>query len=143
DFAVIEEDQQNQMVLSAKESVLAEGLKGGRHAEAVETLFGLMSDDGISKAINSALFEGARLEPVLADVGSAKDRLRKEVNFAGASPEDIARDVVAKTALTAEVVRHLVKCLKGDAEKKSSCIDLLARLDPDNLSTEGLRSVFF
>ncbi|NMA98525.1 MAG: double-strand break repair helicase AddA [Phyllobacteriaceae bacterium] len=143
DFAVIEEDQQTQMVLSAKERVLAEGLKGGRHAEAVETLFGLMSDDTIEKAINSALFEGPRLEPVLADVGGAKARLRKAVNFSGATPEDIARDGVARTALTAEVVSNLVKCLKGDPDKKSSCADLLARLDPDNLSLDGLRSVFF
>ena len=48
DFAVIEEDRQANMLLAAREEVLAEGLRGGDHAEAVETLFGLLSDHAIA-----------------------------------------------------------------------------------------------
>src|SRR5690606_12633331 len=95
DFAVIEEERQVQMVLSARESVLAEGLRGGAHAEAVEVLFGLLSDDAIAKAINSALAEGARLKPVLADSAGAKRRLRDLVGHDGTSAEAILEGVLA------------------------------------------------
>src|SRR5690606_16969446 len=76
DFSVIEEDQQNQMIMAARESVLADGLRGGENRAAVETLFGLMSDYAIGEAINSGLSLGARLDGVLADPEAAKARLR-------------------------------------------------------------------
>src|SRR4051812_38263263 len=40
DFTVIEDDERAGMILSAREMVLAAGLKEGTHADAVETLFG-------------------------------------------------------------------------------------------------------
>src|SRR5690606_30051948 len=59
DFSVIEEDRQVNMLLAARQSVLAEGLRGGANAAAVETLFGLISDHAIAEAIGAALGEGA------------------------------------------------------------------------------------
>ena len=143
DFAVIEDERQIQMVLSARESVLAEGLRGGAHAEAVEILFGLLSDDSIAKAINSALGEGARLRAVVADIGGAKRRLRELVGYDGASVETIAQGVLANRLLTPSLLKELVSCLKGDPAGNSRCADLLARLDPDHPSVDGLRAAFF
>ena len=144
DFAVIEEDRQVQMVQAARESVLAEGLAGGAHAEAVETLFGLMSDETIGQAIQAALAEGARLKPVLADIAGAKARLRRFVGHEdGASPDVIESRINASTSLTPDVARSIVSRLNGNPEGNSRCIDLLARLDPDNPTIEGLRAAFF
>ena len=61
DFSVIEEEERAGMVLAAREMVLASGLKGGAHAEAVETLFGLLSDFAIAEAIDAALADGRKL----------------------------------------------------------------------------------
>lgn len=143
DFAVIEEDRQAQMLLAAREGVLAEGLRGFAHAEAVETLFGLLSDDTIAKAINSALSEGARLKPVVADIAAARTRLRVLVGYDGASLEDIQHRLLAERLLSPGDTRRLVECLNGDPQGNTRCADLLARLDPDNPSIEGLRAVFF
>jgi ATP-dependent helicase/nuclease subunit A len=61
DFSVIEETEQVQLIMSAREAVLAEGLRGGANSAAVETLFHVMSDHHIGEAINAALSQGARL----------------------------------------------------------------------------------
>ncbi len=142
DFSVIEDDQQVQMVLSARESVLAEGLRGGAHAGAVEVLFGLMSDDALAKAINSALSEGARLKPLLVDIPAAKQRLRDLAKVKD-SAESVRQGFVAGTLLTPSVLKTLVSCLNGNPDGNSRCADLLARLDPDNPTLEGLRAAFF
>src|SRR5690606_26193338 len=47
DFAVIEDEQRDGMILAAREAVLAEGLRGGANSAAVETLFALMGDEAI------------------------------------------------------------------------------------------------
>ena len=44
DFGVIEDDERDAMLLEARETVLAAGLRGSGEAAAVETLFGLLSD---------------------------------------------------------------------------------------------------
>lgn len=142
DFAVIEDERQVQMVLSAREGVLAEGLRGGENAGGVETLFGLMSDDAITKAINSALAEGARLKPLLGDIAGAKLRLRQLVNVTG-SVESIRGAFLSDSALSPDVIRNVVRCLNGNPDGNSRCADLLARLDPDNPTLEGLRAAFF
>src|SRR5690606_24512953 len=143
DFAVIEDERQVQMVLSARESVLAEGLRGGAHAEAVETLFGLMSDEAIAKSINSALGDGARLKPVLADVPAAKARLRRLVGYDGEPPDSIRERLVANRLLTPGVTRMLIERLNGDPGGNRRCTDLLARLDPEHPTVDGLRAAFF
>jgi ATP-dependent helicase/nuclease subunit A len=142
DFAVIEEDRQTQMVMAARDAVLAEGLRGGQHANAVETLFGLLSDHAIGEAINSALGEGARLDPVLADPESAKARLRNLVGHTGDPVEAVEARLAAETLLGPAILRDLVsRCQAnpgGDA-----CVDLLARLDPERPHPALLRQAFF
>src|SRR5690606_7343577 len=49
----------------------------------------------------------------------------------------------SSTSLTPDVARSIVSRLNGYPEGNSRCIDLLARLDPDNPTIEGLRAAFF
>lgn len=140
DFAVIEEDRQANMLLAARESVLAEGLRGGAHAQAVETLFGLLSDHAITEAISAALAEGARLKPVLADLAGAKTRLRSLVGATG-SAADIAASIVGETALTRSVWQDIVGTFDTDPAGKRF-IDQVARLDPDRLTANQLCNLF-
>src|SRR5215217_5028210 len=100
DFAVIEEDQQANLILQARESVLAEGLRGGANRAAVETLFMLLSDHAISEAIGDALSQGARLKPLLADPEGAKARLRTLVGVGNQTAAVIAESIVVETLLT-------------------------------------------
>ncbi|ODT69364.1 MAG: double-strand break repair helicase AddA [Pelagibacterium sp. SCN 63-23] len=143
DFAVIEEDRQAQMVLSARESVLAEGLRGGANSAAVEVLFGLMSDDAIGKAINSALAEGARLTPVLADIAGAKARLRRLVGHDGETASALESGIIVHTLLTPDVLKAVIMRLNGQKQNNRRCADLLARLDPDAPEADLLRAAFF
>lgn len=144
DFSVIEEEQQTQMILSARESVLAEGLRGASTVTAVETLFGLMGDDAIAKAIASALGEGAKLRAVVDDPERAKQRLRALVGFGSASGTDIAAEIVANTALTSALWRELVESFDADPHKTRGArfIDLAARLDPKRLSADQIIDLF-
>ncbi|MBJ3785690.1 double-strand break repair helicase AddA [Devosia sediminis] len=143
DFAVIEDDQQANMLLAARETVLADGLRGGANAEAVETLFGVLSDHAITEAIGAALGEGARLKSVLSDIGGAKARLRRLVGVTG-STADIARSIVEDTALTRAVWQDIVGSFDPDPARTRGArfIDLVARLDPDRLSASQLCDLF-
>jgi len=140
DFAVIEDDRQVQMLLAARESVLAEGLRGGENAVAVETLFTLMSDNAITEAIGAALGEGAKLKPVLADVAGAKARLRALVGVTGSASE-IAEEIVSGTALTRSVWQEIMSGFDADPTGRRF-IDMVARLDPDRLSAQQLCALF-
>ncbi len=141
DFAVIEEDRQEQMILAAREAVLAEGLRGGDHAQAVETLFGLLSDDSITSAIDAALSEGARLKPLLADITGAKSRLRALVNYRMPSG-DAAASIVRDSLLTPDRLRLILARCKAKPDG-DGCVDLLALLDPDHPEPGLLRRAFF
>ena len=77
DFKVLEEHERDGMLLQARESVLAAGLRGSGEAQAVETLFGLLSDFSIEQAIIEALNQQRRLRHVLRDVPGAKRELRR------------------------------------------------------------------
>ncbi|MBD8066374.1 double-strand break repair helicase AddA [Devosia sp. PTR5] len=143
DFSVIEDDQREGMILAAREAVLAEGLRGGEHAAAVESLFGLMSDDAITKAINVALAEGARLRAVLDDVQGAKERLAQLLGGTDRPAAAINAATLAESLLTPQLLREIVLNCGGDPTGNSKCADLLARLDPDRPHLEGLRAAFF
>lgn len=143
DFSVIEDDQQTQLIMAARESVLADGLRGGANSAAVETLFQRLSDHHIGEAINAALGLGARLKPVLADPEGAKTRLRRLVGVGTESADALFADITGETLLTPETLRHLVATLGGDPAGKSRCVDLLARLDPDQPDAQSLRDAFF
>ena len=75
-FSVIEEAEQIEMVRAARDAVLAGGLAGDAEvAEAVATLFTLMSDKQIEDAVNGALGAGRELKAVLADPAKSKKNL--------------------------------------------------------------------
>jgi ATP-dependent helicase/nuclease subunit A len=143
DFSVIEETEQVQLIMSAREAVLAEGLRGGANSAAVETLFHVMSDHHIGEAINAALSQGARLKPLVADPEGAKERLRRLLDIGGATATDLMARVTGESALTAEILRQMVSSLGGDPTGNTRCVDLLARLDPERPSAEGLKAAFF
>jgi len=143
DFAVIEEEQQAQLIMAARESVLAEGLRGGANRIAVETLFHLLSDHHIGEAINAALAQGARLKPVLADSDGAKLRLRRLVGAGTEMAEELAEQITTETLLTPETLRQIVSTLGGNPEGNRKCADLLARLDPDAPDKDMLHAAFF
>jgi ATP-dependent helicase/nuclease subunit A len=143
DFSVIEEDQQTQLILAARESVLAEGLRGHANGAAVETLFHLLSDHHITEAIGAALSKGARLKPLLADPEGAKARLRRLVGLSNVSAVELIESTVRDTLLTPNVLRHLVSTLGGNPEGNRKCVDLLARIDPEQPDREKLYAAFF
>lgn len=136
DFAVIEEDRQINLLLAARESVLAEGLRGGKHAEAVETLFGLLSDHAITEAINAALGEGARLKRVLGDISGAKHRLQQLLG-AQTPLETLTARASADTLLTFAVLETLTRTCKG------RFVELLADINAEAITFPALKTAFF
>src|SRR5690606_14020118 len=112
DFTVTEEAEATRMILAAREATLAAGINGDPGlAGPVETLFDLLSDYSISEAIDSALAEGHRLRPLLADVPEAKRRLRRLVGDDGRRSVDIQAEIVGKRLLgPAEITAILAIC---------------------------------
>src|SRR5690349_8254320 len=90
DFTVLEEHQRDSMLLEARETVLAAGLRGSGEAAAVETLFGLLSDFQIETAILEALNQQRTLRRVLAQPQAAKRELHKLVGNVGGIDEVMA-----------------------------------------------------
>ncbi|HEY4199366.1 MAG TPA: double-strand break repair helicase AddA [Devosiaceae bacterium] len=129
DFAVVEDSDRADMVLKARDSVLAEGLKGHRQvADAVALLFEHLSDFAITEAIDVALADGRKLRPVLADPVGAKRRLRRLVGDVGVGSATLLADVVGRRLIgPAERARILaITPAKGEG---SSFEDRLTRLD--------------
>lgn len=86
-FSVIEEDERQQLLMAAKNQVLADGLRGDSSVtEASEKLFELFSDFQINQALDAAL--GAR---DLAHVLKRQDEAR--ANLAQLLGEDAAGDL--------------------------------------------------
>lgn len=143
DFSVIEEDEQQAMILAAREQVLAEGLRGDASlAEPVARLFDMMSDHAISEAIGTALAEARKLRPLLLDREASKARLRKLVGW---TPADTS------AAITAEMVsRRLfgpgeisaIFSLTPPKGGGNTFEDKLARLDANAPRWEDWRGAF-
>lgn len=136
DFAVIEDGERAEMVLAAREAVLAGG-RGESEAvsEAVSTLFDLMSDSQITDAIDAALAEARKLRPVLADRAKAKAQLRQFVgagNFA--SRAAVYAEMVSGHGLTAAHYRAVLALTPAAAEG-TRFEDKLARLDPGDAAS--------
>lgn len=125
DFAVIEDDERKQMILAAREAVLADGLRGAGPADAVETLFNLLSDFQISQAIELALMDGRKLRTVLADPAAAKANLRQlaDVAFLRAGSAIMA-EVVAGRLVDAAAARQLAAIANDALLKRMSGVDL-------------------
>ena len=91
DFAVVEDDERQAMIASAREAVLAEGLDGAEAlAEASGALFALASDTMIAGALDAALASGAKLRLLLADPARALANLRERL---GLKPADTLESI--------------------------------------------------
>lgn len=137
DFAVVEDEERLQMVLSARESVLSDGLKGHPEvASAVATLFDLMTDFAIGEAIDVALADGRKLRPVLADRAEAKANLRKLTGFDGMGSDAVLKEVVAGRLIGPADAQRIFSITppKGGATFE----DELASIDLDNPSPHHL-----
>jgi ATP-dependent helicase/nuclease subunit A len=139
DFSVIEDEDRNGMLLQAREKVLAEGL----HIEgAVETLFETLSNSQIEVAIAAALEDGRKLRAVLRDVGASKRNLRQLLKVGTRTEQDIADEIVSGTALTPAVWHQFAEAFDGNREKGTRFVDLLARLDPEQLTAGQICGLF-
>jgi ATP-dependent helicase/nuclease subunit A len=77
DFGVIEDFEREQLILAARETIMAAGLKGeGPVPDAVATLFEALSDHALDAAISAALATGPKLRALLAAPQLATQRLR-------------------------------------------------------------------
>ncbi|MFD2648122.1 double-strand break repair helicase AddA [Devosia albogilva] len=141
DFAVIEEEERAGLVRSAREAVLAEGLRGEGAAEAVLTLFDRLSNFQIEEAVDLALSDMRRLKSVLDDVAGSKRRLRWLVGEVSGSAEQLRHDMTEASLLTAADIREVVALCDGKPEGRRF-VDLLARLDPERPTPRLLRAAF-
>ncbi len=135
DFKVLEEHERDSMLLLARESVLAAGLRGSGEANAVETLFGLLSDFSIEQAIIEALNQQRILRRVLADVPTAKRELRKTVPTAG-SIDDILDEMAHGYTLTRHDHSQIFAVASGEF------VDRLRAVDPTHPDTEALLDAY-
>ena len=127
-FSVIEDYQRDSMLLEARESVIAAGLRGSAHASAVETLFGLLSDFQIETAITEALNQQRLLRQVLADRAVARRNLRRIVRGIG-SIADVRTDIAEGYGLSADDHRAIFE-LVAPTPGGGDFVDRLAAIDP-------------
>ncbi|MGK2226563.1 double-strand break repair helicase AddA [Devosia sp.] len=126
DFAVIEDDERSAMLLSARETVLSQGLGVDG---AVETLFETLSDDQIKNAIDAALSDGRKLKLVLADPEKSRANLRALIGAdANRSATEINQAIIAeRLVIQDDVTKLFAICPPGDGNRKLE--DKLAALD--------------
>ena len=143
DFTVIEEDEAQDLIRRARESVLAEGIAGtGAIAGAVDVLFEEMSDFALNEAIAEALAAGRKLRPVLTDIEAATTRLRAHLRLPASLTVPEARQrFAAETLLLPGDCRNIVRLGNGDP-RGTRFVDLIARLDPDAARFDGLAAAF-
>ena len=137
DFSVIEDEERKQMILAAREAVLADGLRGVGPADAVETLFALLSDFQIAQAIELALMDGRKLRSVLADLSAAKANLRQlaDVSFPRAGSA-IEAEIVGSRLLDGQGFRQLGSIANDALLKK------MRGVDPDHPHPSDWKGVF-
>jgi len=137
DFAVVEDEERLQMVLSARESVLSDGLKGHPEvARAVATLFDLLTDHAIGGAIEVALADGRKLRPVLADRAEAKANLRRLTGFDGTGSQAILDRIAGERLITRADADRLFAITPPNGGRAFE--DDLARIDFDAPSAHHL-----
>jgi len=140
DFTVLEEHQRDGMLLEARETVLAAGLRGSGEAAAVETLFGLLSDFQIETAILEALNQQRTLRPVLAQRLAAKRELQKLVGNVGGIDEVMA-EISAGYGLSSDDHAAIFALLTPDPYG-SDFVDRLAQIDPQRPDPDDLLDAF-
>ncbi len=139
DFGVLEDFEREQLILSARETIMAAGLDGqGPAPGAVTALFDALSDHALGEAIAAALASGGKLRALLADRAGAKRRLRRLV---GMRQSDSSATLLAEIASlypfgTAEHAEILAVCPPEPGGSRFE--DKLARLDLATLVAEDL-----
>jgi ATP-dependent helicase/nuclease subunit A len=139
-FSVLEDFQRDVLLLEAREAVLAEGLRGGDNAHAVETLFGLLSDFSIELAITEALGQQRTLRRVLARQADAKRQLRQLIRDVG-SIADVHAEVASSYGLSAEDHRAIFDLVTPEPGG-SDFVDRLSLVDPALPDPDLLFSAF-
>jgi ATP-dependent helicase/nuclease subunit A len=142
DFSVVEDNERDRMVQTSREAVIAEGLRGEGAAEAVATLFGLMSDFQIAEAIDSALADQRALRQVLADLPRARRNLRRHAS-PGRIPrrEDVLRAMAEGYSLS-EDEHAAIFAVAPPRPGSDGFVERLAAIDPDHPDIEALRRAF-
>ncbi|KKC31495.1 hypothetical protein WH91_18835 [Devosia psychrophila] len=137
DFAVIEDDERSAMLLSARETVMAQGIGA---EGAVETLFETLSDEQIRTSIDAALADGRKLKAVLADAERAKANLRQLVGPTLTLAELNAAIIGKRLVGPGEITQLFTICPPKGGNR--SLEDKLAALDLANPSPEGWMRAF-
>ncbi|MDB5538675.1 MAG: hypothetical protein JWQ89_402 [Devosia sp.] len=140
DFAVLEEHVRDGMLLEARETVLAAGLRGSGLAGAVETLFGLLSDFQIETSIVEALNQQRTLRRVLAQPQAAKRELRRLVGDVG-TIEDVLAEIAAGYGLSADDHASIFALVRPDPGG-TDFVDRLSQIDPARPDPEALLDAF-
>ncbi len=140
DFSVIEDFQRDSMLLEAREVVLAAGLRGSGLVDAVETLFGLLSDFSIETAIAEALGKQRTLRRVLADKDGAKAELRRLIANVG-SIDDVMTEIAEGYPLDVSDHRRIFALIPPDPAG-SDFVDRLSRIDPELPDAEAMLDAF-
>ena len=140
DFSVLEDYQRDLMLLEARETVIASGLRGSGEAAAVETLFGLLSDFSIEQSILEALNQQRNLRRVLADPQRAKRELRNLVGNVG-SVDEVLDEISAGYTLS-RADHSAIFALVVPEPGGTGFVDRLHELDPSGPDPEDLIDTF-
>ncbi|RYE08746.1 MAG: double-strand break repair helicase AddA [Hyphomicrobiales bacterium] len=140
DFTVIEDFERDAMLLEARETVIAAGLRRGENASAVETLFGLLSDFQIETAVREALGQQRVLRGILKDIPRAKAELHRRVGNPP-SVEDAIAAIADGYSLTAHDHNEIFALLPPDPDG-DDFVDRLSRIDPHHPDVEALYEAF-
>lgn len=140
DFSVLEEHQRDSMLLEARETVIAAGLRGSGEATAVETLFGLLSDFQIETAILEALNQQRTLRRVLAQPRVAKRELRKLVGDVG-SIDEVMDEISSGYGLSRNDHATIFSLIVPDPYG-TDFVDRLSQIDPERPDADDLLDAF-
>lgn len=140
DFSVLEEHQRDSMLLEARETVIAAGLKGSGETAAVETLFGLLSDFSIETAILEALNQQRTLRRVLAQPQAAKRGLRSLLGNVR-SIDDVLDDLSAGYTLSRDDHAAIFALVRPDPNG-TDFADRLSQIDPGHADPDDLLDAF-
>ena len=140
DFSVLEQHQRDGMLLEARETVLAAGLRGSGEASAVETLFGLLSDFQIETAIVEALNQQRTLRRVLAQPALAKRELRQLVGKVG-SIDEVFEEIASGYGLDHSDHAAIFALVRPNPDG-SDFVDRLGQIDPDRPDPNVLLDMF-
>ncbi|MDC9822916.1 double-strand break repair helicase AddA [Devosia sp. ZB163] len=140
DFSVLEQHERDAMLLEARETVIAAGLRGSGEAGAVETLFGLLSDFSIEQSILEALNQQRTLRRVLARPDAARRELRKLVGNVG-SIDEVMEEIASGYGLSRADHDEIFRLVRPDPNG-TDFVDRLGQIDPDRPDAGDLLDTF-